>query len=213
MSFNPDDPTPFVRSFDVIEDDPTSLPVGTTTFERHGLFLHAMTRRRDGDDLSGLAAVFGSRLVMAFGPLNKVEIGAYRAEGDRLEGIWIPPGAKGSDLGICGRERSRRESAGQWRIEEARSIDGSTYSGKLTVTSRDSAAAKPFVADFLWTLHDGVYHSFGLVLADAMFSTFCFEPDKPHGIAVYEASSPMLLGTLLDNVSRKPRTQWLRPTT
>lgn len=207
---SPSDPTRFARTFELAEDVAGGPSLGTVVFVQNGLFLHADIRRADGSEWAGLAAVFGGRLVIAFGPRDKVEIGAYRLDGDRLEGLWVPPAAKGTDLGICGREWSRRVSDGTWQIEQAHSIDGSAYHGMLTVTPRETGNAATRSADFLWKLQDGEYRSFGLVMPDAMFSTFCLEPESAHGIAVYETTNLGLRGTLVESVSRKPRLEWMR---
>lgn len=193
---------------------------GTMTLERRGKFLHAAAALDVLGPRHGLALPFAGRLVMAFGPKDKVEIGAYTLVGDELTGLWVPPGASDEDFTKCGNERSRRSGApNTFEIQKAHSIDGSAYHGKVVIAPVENPAssARPLTASaprpvrFTWNLHDGDYHSFGLAYADAIFTTFSFEPDKPHGIAVYEpASGGDLMGTLIDKAALTVWTEVLR---
>src|SRR6476661_7799244 len=71
---------------------------GTLRFERKGRFLHAEADLGALGARHGLAMPFAGRLVMAYGPKDQVEIGAYTTEGAQLRGLWVPPGASMDDL-------------------------------------------------------------------------------------------------------------------
>src|SRR5437868_637621 len=79
---------------------------GTMQIDRHGVFLHTTAELTPGETRHGLAIPFAGRLVMAFGPKDKVEIGAYEIAGDTLRGLWVPPGAGHENFDECGREES-----------------------------------------------------------------------------------------------------------
>jgi hypothetical protein len=48
-----------------------------------------------------------------------------------------------------------------------------------------------------WELEDGVFESFGIDFGNAVYSTFCFEPEKPHALGVYDVKS--LVGVRMDS--------------
>src|SRR5438132_1118950 len=66
---------------------------GQMNLEQRGAFLHAHAELELLGDRFGLAMPFAGRLVMAFGAKDKVEIGAYRIDGMKVTGMWVPPGA------------------------------------------------------------------------------------------------------------------------
>lgn len=180
-------------------------PEGTIAFslERRGTFLHAV------GDRVGLALPWGGRLVVVFGPLNKTEIGAYLVTPRQVTGLWVPPGADQPDYSACGLELSTPGTDGMWRISKAYAIDKSVYAGKV---ERDpmhgtDANATPRAVHMLWRLDDGEFRSFALDYGDALYSTFCFEPEKPHGLAVYDLKT--LKGTSLTSTGRGPQAETL----
>src|SRR5438105_3503926 len=74
---------------------------GRLALVRRGAFLHAEANLDSGQIRYGLAMPFADRLVMAIGPKDKVEIGAYAVAGDKMEGLWIPPGSTDDDFAKC----------------------------------------------------------------------------------------------------------------
>lgn len=171
------------------------LDQGELHLVRRGAFLHVEGVR------TGIAMPWAGRLVMAFGPLNKVEIGAYQiapagvtagvaggvAEGvGGVTGLWVPPGADQSDFSACGVERSIPQPDGTWKISHAYAIDKSEYAGHIHRIPFDVTASLPRALKMHWQLEDGDFHSFAIEYADALYATFSFEPEKPHGIAVFE---------------------------
>lgn len=192
---------------------------GTLRLVRRGAFLHAEATLDDGGDVrDGLAMPFAGRLVMAVGPKDKVEIGAYRVVGDRLEGLWVPPGADQEDFAKCGRENSvggDLRGARPWTIADAVAIDGQAYHGTIkTEPAAPLAAVKlagePAPIRITWNLHDGDFQSFGLAYADALYTTFSFEPEKPYGVIVYGVAGDTLHGRRLDSGSYAITTETLR---
>lgn len=162
---------------------------GEMTMEPHGLFGHVSARLSGAGDRFGLAVLFDNRLLIAWGPKDKVEIGAYRISGEKMTGIWVPPGAKGDDLSACGQEVSRRTDTGEWEIEKAYAIDQQPYTGRVIVTESGPSTSQQYqIVQVGWNLHDGIYHSFGLKLGDFMVTTFSFEPEQPYGISAYSVT-------------------------
>jgi hypothetical protein len=158
---------------------------------RRGTFLHA------AGDRVGLALPWENRLVVVFGPLNKTEIGAYRVGKDAsVLGMWVPPGADQADFSACGVELSNADDKGIWRITSAYAIDKSPYAGKIERsvmhgTQAAPPAGAPRAVHVTWLLEDGEFRSFALdytagQAGGAMYSMFCFEPEKEHGLAVYD---------------------------
>jgi hypothetical protein len=174
---------------------------GTMDLSPRGMFLDAVARLDPLGERHGLAMPFGRYLVLAFGPKDKVEIGAYRRAGEMMQGVWVPPGAV--DLAACGHEPSTGGAGGVWTISRALAIDNQPYHGTLRIEPAGGGDAHaPVAARMTWTLHDGEYKSFGLDCGDAIFSTFNFEPGTPHGIAVYERSDAQTLrGTIMTDAS------------
>jgi hypothetical protein len=172
---------------------------GTLRFDRKGRFLHAEANLSPLGMRHGLAMPFAGRLVMAFGPKDKVEIGAYECEAHQLRGLWVPPAAASDDLSGCGKEHSQSTGTGVWLISEAVAIDGNAYHGTVTITQRPDDDEDPCPVQIDWKLHDGEYHSFGLQYPDALYTTFSFEPEKPYGIAVYEITADTLDGEWLSS--------------
>ena len=173
---------------------------GKLLISPQGYFAHAAVETSIAGERHGLAVVFHNRLLIAWGPKDKVEIGAYRITGERMSGIWVPPGATGESLAICGRENSRLISPGEWEIEEARAIDQQPYTGRVRVSEPpESTPPKHQPVSVQWKLHDGDYESFALKLNDLMVATFSFQPELPHGIAVYDATPAGWEGTQLWN--------------
>jgi hypothetical protein len=164
---------------------------GQATFEPHGLFAHVTANLDSNETRYGLAVVFNGRLLIAWGPKDKVEIGAYRLEGDRLRGIWIPPAAAGENLDACGNEQSVRTSGNNWQVEKAHDLEKNPYTGTIAI---DPIGDGP-VVKILWKLHDGEYNSFGLMGNDWMVSTFNFEKGTAHAIAAYERADGGWSGT------------------
>src|SRR5438045_6926890 len=95
---------------------------GFATITSHGLFGHVADVIDQTHPRDGLAVVRDERLLIAWGPKDKVEIGAYRITGDSMHGIWIPPTAAGVDLTICGHEWSVRVGDNGWRIAQAQGL-------------------------------------------------------------------------------------------
>jgi hypothetical protein len=181
--------------------------------QRRGAFLHAEAQLNIPPGVRyGLAMPFAGRLVMAFGEKDKVEIGAYRIEGGKVVGMWVPPGAADSDLAKCGREESIVESPGVWKITKAHAVDQSAYTGIVRLTPADGASfdRPPTPVKMTWSLHDGEYHSFGLAYSDAVYSTFNLAKDQPHGIAVYEIDGQTLRGAWLRDGSMKLGSEMLK---
>lgn len=134
--------------------------------------------------------VWKSRLVVAFGPLNKVEIGAYDISPSMVVGLWVPPGADQADYLACGVERSIPQADQSWKITEAIAIDQTPYSGSIyREPAGTDGQSLPRALKMHWRLADGDFHSFAIEYADAIYATFSFEPEKPHGIAVYIPAS------------------------
>ncbi len=172
---------------------------GTLQIVRKGRFLHAEAQLGALGTRYGLAMPFAGRLVMAYGPKDKVEIGAYTHEANQLRGLWIPPGAATDDLTGCGHEHSVSTGTGIWLINYAVAIDGKAYSGSLGIIQKPDDDEDPCPVKLEWKLHDGEYNSLGLQYPDAMYTTFSFEPEKPHGIVVYEGAPASLVGWILGN--------------
>jgi hypothetical protein len=169
---------------------------GTIHFESHGTFAHSHAVMERGEERYGLAAIFRGRLVIAMGPKNKVEIGAYHLSGNRLEGIWVPPGAKGCDLAMCGRELSHRDRDSTFTIDNAHAVDQMPYTGRLSLDFLDPETVPVRRVKFNWALHDGEYASFGLAAAEILVSTFNFEPNTPFAIGLYEPHHGQWRGTI-----------------
>lgn len=186
---------PIQGTFHIVDSDAAAGGPGTISFEPHGVFAvsHATVDRRD---VYGLAAIFRGRLLIATGPKDKVEIGAYHLSGNRLEGIWVPPGARGCDLAICGREVSRRTREDTFEIEAAHAVDQMPYTGRLALTYDDPEAAGVRRVKFHWSLHDGEYESFGLASAEILVSTFNFESGSAFSIGLYEPHGREWRGTI-----------------
>lgn len=171
---------------------------GGLRLDRKGRFLHAEAVLDPLRTRHGLAMPFAGRLVMAVGPKDKVEIGAYTHEANQLRGLWVPPGAASDDTTGCGHEHSTSTGTGIWLIDHAIAIDGQPYSGSVTIAPAcDRGDAEPCPVRIDWKLHDGEYHSFGLRYDDALYTTFSFEPEQPYGIIVYDLNSHSLIGTSL----------------
>lgn len=185
---------PVLGEFHVVDSFGSSL--AAIAFEPQGSFAHSTAQlERDGTRY-GLAALFRGKLLIATGPKDKVEIGAYRIQGDRLSGIWVPPGAKGCDLAMCGREESIRGDNDSFHIQKAHAVDQMPYTGSLTLTYLDPPEVATRRVKFNWRLHDGDYASFGLAADDVLVSTFNFEPDTPFAIGLYEPSHGEWRGTI-----------------
>jgi hypothetical protein len=198
----------FAGTFDVETDGSR----GAITLEPKAIFLHAHGAI-GSDERFGLGMSFAGRLVVAYGPRDKVEIGAYRVDGDRLDGLWVPPGASSDDCAGCGSESSISEGDGVWRIDRAVAIDGSAYHGTLTIAPMQPPNAEgPRAVRMQWKLHDGDYSSFGIAFADAIYTTFSFEPEKPYAVAVYEpdSSCAVLDGVWLGSDEESLRRERLR---
>jgi len=142
-----------------------------------GCFLYAT------GDRVGLALPGGGRLVVVRGPENETEIGAYAVSGGEVVGLWVPPGADQGDYSACGVERSVVEGE-SGRITSAFAIDKSGYAGRAVWVPRGPAMAGGKPVGMRWELEDGLSESFGADFRDAVCSTFCFEPEKLHGLAV-----------------------------
>jgi hypothetical protein len=172
---------------------------GSLKLTRHGLFYHAdVDRGGEHPPCGGLAMVVGSQLVLAFGPHDKMEIGAYTVRGDRATSMWVPPAAKGDSLDICGREELSLKAAGVWTINAARAIDNSTYSGEIHVSTLSAPADDlPGVATMTWQLNDGTFNSFALVYPDALLSCWNLGEEKKHGIAAWEMDGDVWTGAML----------------
>jgi hypothetical protein len=175
--------------------------VGSAVIAPQGLFGHVAAAIENALPRHGLAVVQDKRLLIAWGPKDKVEIGAYWLGADSMHGIWIPPTAGGLDMSICGQEKSVRVGLNEWRIEQADDLEKNPYTG--TITIRPISGDQPQIVEILWKLHDGEYRSFGLRGDDWMVSTFNFEPEKPHAIAAYERIQDGWKGVLVWNDDRE----------
>lgn len=169
---------------------------GTIRFEPHGHVAHSHAIIDRTQDRFGLAVLFHGRLLIATGPKDKVEIGAYRLTGDTLTGIWVPPGAKGCDLAMCGREVSRRVDTDTYEIESAHAVDQQPYTGKLRLSYLDPESTPVRRVRFNWSLHDGDYSSFGVAHGDVLVGTFNFEPGTPYAIGLYVAENERWVGSI-----------------
>jgi hypothetical protein len=157
---------------------------GFASITPQGLFGHIAAKIDPSTERHGLAVATEKRLLIAWGPKDKVEIGACEIKGDSMQGIWIPPTARGDDLSICGQEKSVRVAENEWRIEQAYDLEHKPYSG--TISIQPVSDSRPRIVEIVWRLNDGEYRSFGLLGDDWMVSTFNFEPDSPNAIAAYE---------------------------
>jgi hypothetical protein len=157
---------------------------GSATVTAKGLFGHISAIIEPKIERHGLAVLAKRRLLVAWGPKDKVEIGAYTIQGDSMQGIWIPPAASGNDLSACGQEKSVRVAENEWRIEQAFDLEHKPYTGTISVQVVSDGT--PRIVEILWRLHDGEYRSFGLLGEGWMASTFNFEPGSPNAIAAYE---------------------------
>lgn len=172
----------FTSSIGVIVNQPCPI-----TFTEHGRFLEVRAAAGAAGERHGLGMFVGNRLVISWGPKDKVEIGAYTRTGDTMEGLWVPPAARGDDLKICGREKSKRVAGDTYEITEAIAIDNSAYTGKVSIESMNAGDTSfPRPVRMKWQLHDGDYTSFAIAYADAMLAIFSFEPKEWHAISVYE---------------------------
>lgn len=168
---------------------------GTAVIQPMGMFGHVIAHIDGQPDRHGLAALFEGRLLIAWGPKDKVEIGAYRVVHEELLGVWVPPGATGDDLSACGIEVSRSMGTDQWEIQRAHAIDQLPYTGQLSIKSAGPGDVGGYQrVDLSWALNDGVYTSFALRRGPFMVSTFSFEPEKPYAISVYELGNNTLIG-------------------
>lgn len=178
---------PAQADLDALAGDYTLPDGGVMTLARRGTFLHASGAR------VGLALPFAKRLVVCFGPLNQTEIGAYTVTPAEVRGLWVPPGADQADFSACGVEVSTPDQTDPsvWRISAAIAIDNTTYAGKVERTLLHGAnpALSPKPVHMLWRLDDGEFRSFALDFGNAVYSTFCFQPEQPHGLAVYALDS------------------------
>ena len=206
----------FVGSYSVSGTTPDGKAYrGTMAVQRHGAFLHTEAKLDALGARFGLAMPWAGRLVMAFGAKDKVEIGAYRIEGENVVGLWVPPGARDDDFGKCGREESVLESQELFRITKAYAVDQSAYSGTVRLNPGLPPGAKGNVdtaraVRMTWNLHDGNYHSFAIAYADAVYSTFNLASGEGHGIAVYTVAGDVLNGLWLNNESMKLGEEMLR---
>ncbi len=196
LPFDPLDP--ILGTFKIVDGESVDgrRVSGTVSFEAHGSFAHAHAVIDHAPEAFGLAAVFRGRLLIASGPKDKVEIGAYHLSGNRLEGIWVPPGAKGCDIAVCGLEVSRRVRENTFQIESAHAVDQMPYSGSLTLTYLDPESVPVRRVKFGWSLHDGEYASFGLASGEILVSTFNFEPNTPFSIGLYEPHGSQWRGVI-----------------
>lgn len=186
---------PILGSFHIVNSDVAPGAPGTVRFEPRGVFAHSRALI-DHKETFGLAALFRGRLLIASGPRDKVEIGAYHLSGNRLEGIWVPPDARGDDLAICGRELSRRKHENTFEIETAHAVDQMPYTGTLSLSYLDPESVPVRRVKFNWSLHDGNYSSFGLASAEILVSTFNFEPGTRFSIGLYEPHGGDWRGTI-----------------
>ena len=170
--------------------------VGAATIIAQGLFgdVAAVIGK---SERHGLGVVHDTRLLIAWGPKDKVEIGAYRIDRDSMQGLWIPPAATGIDTIACGEEHSKRVDDNTWEIERAYDLEKNAYTG--TITIEPVSSDQPQVVTILWNLHDGEYRSFGLRGDGWMVSTFNFAPEFPHAIAAYEPIRDGWKGELIWN--------------
>lgn len=185
---------------------------GEVVIEPHGLFGHVTAKLTGIGERFGLAAVFRNRLLIAWGPKDKVEIGAYHIGGQKMHGIWVPPGAKGDDLSACGQEFSNKKDAKSWEIEKAYAIDQQPYTGHLVIEASSPATPDQYQpVQIAWKLHDGDYAAFGLRLEDFMVTTFSFEPEKPYGISAYTVTPEGFEGVQFwKDATTLAREQWRR---
>jgi hypothetical protein len=199
MSDNTFDPIePILGEFQIVDAVAASghRSRGTVRFEPYGFFAHSHAVLERGETRYGLAAVFRGRLVIAMGPKDKVEIGAYHRSGNRLEGIWVPPGAKGCDLAVCGREVSRLDFDTTFTIDQAHAVDQMPYTGRVSLDYLDPESVPVRRVKFNWSLHDGEYSSFGLAAGEILVSSFNFEPETPFAIGLYEPHNGQWRGTI-----------------
>lgn len=189
---------PILGEFHVVDADfvdghraPTAI-----RFEPQGLFAHSVARVDDASEVYGLAALFRGRLLLATGPRDKVEIGAYCRSGEKLVGIWVPPGAKGCDLAFCGRELSHRVGDCTFQIDDAHAVDQMPYTGRLTLDYVDDDSHAVRRVKFNWSLHDGEYSSFGLASGEILVSSFNFEPSQAFAIGLFEPRGNKWQGTI-----------------
>ncbi len=171
-------------------------PHGSVQFEAHGNFAHSHAVLDKTRDVFGLAALYRGRLLIATGPQGKVEIGAYHLSGNRLSGIWVPPGAKGCDIAMCGLETSHRAGDNTFEIDKAHAVDQQPYTGRLSLSYLDPESSHVRRVKFAWSLHDGEYSSFGLACGEILVSTFNFEPNTPFAIGLYEPHGGQWRGTI-----------------
>lgn len=156
-------------------------------FTEHGRFLEVRVAPSTAGERHGLGMFVGNRLAISWGPKGKVEIGAYTRTGDVMEGLWVPPDARGEDLSICGRENSKRVEGETYEITEAVAIDKSPYTGRVSIESMQAGDTQfPWAVRMIWRLHDGDYASFAIAYPDAVLAIFSFEPQEWHAISVYE---------------------------
>ncbi len=170
----------------------TSPIKGVATFTRNGLFYDAVIQYDNAQPIDALAFPVGGRIAIAFGPKDKMEIGAYTIAGNRATSLWIPPAAKGESLSICGQEKLIKRNETIWNIEEARSIDGSSYSGYLEI-----APLKPGMVGMTWNLADGKFESVGLKFDDAIFSCWNVGDAAEHGIIVLDPQGSSYNATII----------------
>ena len=139
----------------------------------------------------GIGMIVGERLVISWGPKDKVEIGAYVIEDSQMTGTWVPPGARGSDMAICGREQSVQVGEGVYEIIAAKAIDGSAYTGRIHIAPLHPIpdGKPPFAVHMRWQLDDGEYTSFAISFGEALFAIFSFQPDDWHAISVFERAA------------------------
>lgn len=196
-----------------LEGAPDSGPIH---IEWRGAFLHVSGARE------GIGMTFAGRLVIAFAPPTpagevnvgeRVEIGAYDVRDGEAHGLWVPPAASQADYSACGVEVSAVDAAqpGVWIIRRAVAIDGSAYAGRVSRKAMGPAAPQePTAVEMNWDLEDGQFRSFGLDYGDAVYSTYCLEPGKTHGVAAYEAGAPAMNGWSLVSGEREARRERLR---
>ena len=185
---------------------PTAGQPCPVTFTRHGNFYEVRAAPGAAGERHGLGMFVDERLIISWGPKDKVEIGAYRIAGKEMTGTWVPPGARGSDMSICGHERSTQVEPNTYEIVEAKAIDGSAYTGRITIEPLEpgSDLTPPFAARMRWHLNDGEYASFAIAFGQAMFAIFSFQPDDWHAISVFE---PQQDGSYRGNILEKDMTQ------
>ena len=183
MSFKLADTFAGIYRIDGISADGSNY-FGLAAITSHGLFGHVAAIIEPKTERHGLAVATDQRLLIAWGPKDKVEIGAYTIQGDSMHGIWIPPAANGADLSACGQEKSVRVAENEWRIEQAHDLEHKPYTG--TISIQPVSDGRPRIVEIVWRLHDGEYRSFGLMGDGWMVSTFNFEPELQNAIAAYD---------------------------